>query len=199
MRPGLVQRVNTADFGSYVRDTGFHNLSVRLTSDDPGQAGGDGITGAPLSVAQLAASGNNLYPTTLQPPVAFGERSGVHGAVKTPGLRNVELTAPFFHNGGEESLTDVVTFYSRGGNFFNQNLADVDRQLQPRNFNLNDTQALVAFLQALTDERVRNQLHADSCNWIWGRRSLPEVLPILNQRERSLLPVAKRGRPVSSY
>jgi len=154
---GLIQRVNASDFGTYVRDTGFHNLSVRPTSDDPGQAGGDGITGASLSVAQLAANGNNLYPTTLQPPVALGERTGVHGAVKTPGLRNVELTAPFFHNGGEMSLTDAVTFYSRGGNFFVQNIADVDTQLRPFNFTINDTQALVAFLQALTDERVRNQ------------------------------------------
>jgi len=152
---GIIQRVNAANGGTYVRDTGFRNLSVRLTTDDPGQAGGDGITGAPLSVAQLAADGNNLYPTNLV--VAPGERTGVHGAMKTPGLRNVELTAPYFHNGGEKSLTDVVMFYSRGGNFFTQNLADVDKQLQPRGFSASDVRALVAFLQALTDNRVRIQ------------------------------------------
>ena len=31
-------------------------------------------------------------------------------------LRNVELTAPYFHNGGEKTLNDVVDFYFRGGN-----------------------------------------------------------------------------------
>jgi len=152
---GLIQRVLSADGSTYVRDTGFRNLSVRPTSDDPGQAGGDGITGASLSVAQLASQGNNLYPTSLF--VLPGERTGNHGALKTPGLRNVELTAPYFHNGGEKSLTDVVTFYSRGGNFFFQNLADVDAELEPRGFSASDTQALVAFLQALTDDRVRFQ------------------------------------------
>jgi cytochrome c peroxidase len=152
---GVIERVNAANGGSYVRDTGFRNLGVRLTSDDPGQAGGDGITGAPLSVAQMASDGTSIYPTNLI--VAPGERVGSHGAVKTPGLRNVELTAPYFHNGGEKSLTDVINFYSRGGNFFSQNIADVDVQLQPRGFSASDTQALVAFLQALTDPRVRNQ------------------------------------------
>lgn len=152
---GIIQRVSAANGGTYVRDTGFHNLSVRLTTDDPGQDGGDGITGAPLSVAQLAANGVNLYPTNLV--VAPGERTGIHGALKTPGLRNVELTAPLFHNGGEKSLTDVVMFYARGGNFFNQNIADVEVRLQPRSFSTSDAQALVAFLQALTDQRVRAQ------------------------------------------
>ena len=38
------------------------------------------------------------------------------GTFKIPGLRNVELTAPYFHNGGEATLTDVVDFYARGGN-----------------------------------------------------------------------------------
>jgi len=152
---GIIQRVFAADGGTYVRDTGFHNISVRPTTDDPGQAGGDGITGAPLSVAQLAANGINLYPTNLV--VAPGERTGVHGAFKTPGLRNIELTAPAFHNGGEKSPTDGVTFYARGGNFFNANLADVDVDLEPRSLSTSDMQALVAFLQALTDARVKNQ------------------------------------------
>jgi len=152
---GIIQRVGAVNGGSYVRDTGFHNLGVRLTTDDPGQDGGDGITGAPLSVAQLAANGNNLYPTNLV--VAPGERTGIHGAFKAPGLRNVELTAPYFHNGGEKSLTDVVVFYARGGNFFNQNAADSDKLLQPRSLSNSDVQALVAFLQSLTDERVRAQ------------------------------------------
>jgi cytochrome c peroxidase len=38
------------------------------------------------------------------------------GTFKIPGLRTVELTAPYFHNGGEATLLDVVNFYARGGN-----------------------------------------------------------------------------------
>lgn len=38
------------------------------------------------------------------------------GAFKTPGLRNVELTAPYMHDGSEATLADVIAFYDRGGN-----------------------------------------------------------------------------------
>ncbi|MEJ2682707.1 MAG: cytochrome c peroxidase, partial [Gammaproteobacteria bacterium] len=36
-------------------------------------------------------------------------------AFKTPGLRNVALTAPYMHDGSEPTLLDVVEFYDRGG------------------------------------------------------------------------------------
>ena len=41
---------------------------------------------------------------------------GVDGAFKVPSLRNVALTAPYFHNGDARTLREVVELYSRGGN-----------------------------------------------------------------------------------
>src|SRR5438876_2005541 len=38
------------------------------------------------------------------------------GAFRTPALRNVELTAPYFHDGSATTLADVIRFYVRGGN-----------------------------------------------------------------------------------
>jgi cytochrome c peroxidase len=35
-------------------------------------------------------------------------------AFKTPGLRNLALTAPYFHNGAFHSLAEVVDFYAKG-------------------------------------------------------------------------------------
>ncbi|MEZ5352815.1 MAG: cytochrome c peroxidase [Bryobacteraceae bacterium] len=71
-----------------------------------------------------------------------------NGAFKSSSLRNVELTGPYFHNGGQATLEQVVAFYSRGGDFTPTSL---------RAFNANATQqaALAAFLRALTDDRVR--------------------------------------------
>ena len=43
------------------------------------------------------------------------ERDAVDGAFKAPSLRNVELTGPYFHNGGQSTLEQVVQFYNRGG------------------------------------------------------------------------------------
>ena len=48
------------------------------------------------------------------------------GTFKIPGLRNVELTAPYFHNGGELTLLDVVNFYARGGNLGGADEPDPD-------------------------------------------------------------------------
>ena len=40
------------------------------------------------------------------------ERTAVDGTFKTPTLRNVELTAPYFHNASFATLEDVVSFYA---------------------------------------------------------------------------------------
>lgn len=71
-----------------------------------------------------------------------------NGSFKSVGLRNIELTGPYFHNGGTATLEQLVDFYARGGDFANGAI---------RTFNVNASQkaALVAFLRALTDERVR--------------------------------------------
>ena len=39
------------------------------------------------------------------------------GEFRTPSLRNVSLRGPYFHNGSKATLTDVVEFYNRGGDF----------------------------------------------------------------------------------
>jgi cytochrome c peroxidase len=78
------------------------------------------------------------------------------GAAKTPSLRNVELTAPYFHNGGQLTLEQVVQFYSRGGDFGARGV-DLDNNMKPLGLSASDITAVAAFLRSLTDERVRNQ------------------------------------------
>ncbi len=80
------------------------------------------------------------------------------GAFKTPSLRNVELTAPYMHNGRLMTLRDVIDFYD-----------DKDRQVRPGQLENpdkhpamngidfqgdNDQRALEFFLRCLTDDRV---------------------------------------------
>jgi hypothetical protein len=72
-----------------------------------------------------------------------------------PGLRNVELTAPYFHNGGQLTLEQVVEFYNRGGDF--NNGPDQDPDIRNLELTEQEKDDLVAFLIALTDERVRSQ------------------------------------------
>jgi cytochrome c peroxidase len=91
----------------------------------------------------------------LAPPLTPDERAAVDGAFKTPGLRNVALTAPFFHNGGQATLHQVVEFYDRGGDFHEANIGSLDPVVRRLGLGADERADLVAFLEALTDERVR--------------------------------------------
>src|SRR5262249_23505093 len=95
------------------------------------------------------------------PPASFGGAAvtkgfGVQGAFKIPSLRNVALTAPYFHNGDVRTLRQVVELYSRGGNV--SPIVDLDGTLiEPVGvpaLNSDEIDAIVAFLESLTDERV---------------------------------------------
>jgi cytochrome c peroxidase len=135
--------------GGRWHDIGFHNIGVRPTDDDMGIAASDPSGLASLSVAQLASMGQ-----VSGTQVPAGAPVSVGGAVKTPSLRNVELTAPFFVNGGQATLGQVVDFYSHRGDFPS---ADMDPNLERASFGPLDKIAVVAFLKSLTDERVRSQ------------------------------------------
>ena len=79
------------------------------------------------------------------------------GEFKVPSLRNVELRAPYMHNGRFATLEDVVEFYNRGGDFPAANTPG--NLIRPRGLSAQQKADLVAFLKRpLTDLRVRNEL-----------------------------------------
>jgi cytochrome c peroxidase len=74
-----------------------------------------------------------------------------NGAFKTPGLRNGGLRKAFFHNGGFTSLAEVIEFYDRGGDFFD----NLDPSMQPLGLTVSEKVALLEFLQnGLLDPRI---------------------------------------------
>lgn len=150
-----LERMTMGDGGTAVYDNGFYNIGVRPTTEDLGVGGKDPF-GNPLSESRLAKLGKFTDPK-LNPPVGANERVAVDGSFKTPGLRNVELTAPYFHNGGQLTLMQVVEFYNRGGDFHEQNINNLDPDIQTLGLTDAEKNALVAFLKSLTDERVRKQ------------------------------------------
>jgi hypothetical protein len=78
--------------------------------------------------------------------------AGDRGRMKVPSLRNVELRAPYFHNGQMATLEDVVDFYDRGGDFDGPNK---DPAIAPIGLTPQQKAALVAFLKRpLTDPRI---------------------------------------------
>ena len=77
------------------------------------------------------------------------------GRFKTPGLRNVGLTAPYMHDGSLETLEAVVEFYNRGGRR-NPNL---DPAIRPLRLKSDQRSDLVAFLRALQGEIAPSHPH----------------------------------------
>lgn len=131
-------------------DRGFNNIGVRASAEDIALGATDPF-GQPLS-----------YSRSLPPPTCPDSQPCpivADGFYKVPGLRNVALTAPYFHNGGTVHLRGVLDLYSRGGDF--AGLAQVDgSMIMPLNVLLNsdaEKSDLEAFLLALTDERVLNR------------------------------------------
>jgi hypothetical protein len=162
----LIERMRMGNNQVAVYDNGFYNIGVRPTAEDLGVGGKDPFNN-PLSftkyIQQQVAQGKISAPTLpgnpdeniAAAPLNPSERAAVDGAFKTPGLRNVELTAPYFHNGGALTLRQVVDFYNRGGDFHEQNIDNLDPDIEYLGLNDGEKDALVAFLMALTDERVR--------------------------------------------
>jgi cytochrome c peroxidase len=71
---------------------------------------------------------------------------------KTPNLRNVLVTAPYFHDGSQETLWDVVDHYNKGDGLKNPWL---DEDIQPLALTEPQIDDLVAFLASLTSPQYR--------------------------------------------
>jgi cytochrome c peroxidase len=68
------------------------------------------------------------------------------GSYRTPSLRNIALTAPYFHDGSAKTLADVVKFYNEGGR---QNI-NREWDLGALALTAEEQRDLVAFLESLT-------------------------------------------------
>jgi len=70
------------------------------------------------------------------------------GAFKTPTIRNVAQTAPYMHDGSQQTLAEVVEWYNKGGHP-NPNL---DEKIKPLKLTDQEQADLVAFMEALTGD-----------------------------------------------
>lgn len=68
------------------------------------------------------------------------------GRFKTPSLRNVALTWPYFHDGSAKALDDVIAFYDKGG----EPNANLDPRVRPLGLTSAERNDLRAFLESLT-------------------------------------------------
>ncbi len=112
--------------------------------------------GGPLFRSQSFA--NNGLDAEPRDPGRFAvtRQRGDFGKFAVPSLRNVALTAPYMHDGRFNSLPEVIQHYSTGVK--RSRTLDPNLAKHPHGgirLSQEDQQALVAFLQTLTDTRLR--------------------------------------------
>ena len=84
-----------------------------------------------------------------------GEATGQYydnGRFRVPSLRNVELTAPYMHDGRFASLEEVIEHYNQGGH----PSENVDPKIRKLHLSGQNKAALLAFLKTLTDSSFVN-------------------------------------------
>ena len=74
-------------------------------------------------------------------------------AFKTPDLRNVMVTGPYFHDGSMETLWDVMDHYNKGDGISNPWL---DQDIQPLALTEPEIDDVVAFLASLTSPQYKD-------------------------------------------
>lgn len=97
-------------------DNGFHNIGLRS---------GDKPDPGRFNVRKVAS---------------------MRGAFKTPTLRDIELTAPYFRDGSAATLRDVVDHYDRGG----EDTSNLSTNMKRLGLSEQEKDDLVAFMRSLT-------------------------------------------------
>jgi cytochrome c peroxidase len=163
-----VERMIMEDDSARVYDTGYYHIGVRPTAEDGGLAGNDPVAGLPLSQAEILRQRvcDGGYETVIVPgrrgdgispaPMNCNDDIARGGFFKAPQLRNVGLTAPYFHNGSQLTLEQVVEFYNRGGDFNTvEEVKFMDPDVEILGLTLQEKTDLVDFLRnGLTDPRT---------------------------------------------
>ncbi|MBX2932900.1 MAG: c-type cytochrome [Ferruginibacter sp.] len=75
------------------------------------------------------------------------------GKFKTPGLRNIAVTAPYMHNGKFKTLEQVLTYYNNPDAFVEDPVNIDDALKKPLGLSLQDKKDIIAFLKTLTDKK----------------------------------------------
>ena len=135
-------------------DNDFHNIGVLIVQHkvvplarQAEQLVKTGDTSAIDQAAiqtEMSALGRFLI-TKKEPDIA---------SFKTPNIRNVLVTGPYFHDGSQDTLWDVIDHYNKGAGLQDPYL---DQDIQPLALTENDIDDLVAFMASLTSPNYKEQ------------------------------------------
>jgi cytochrome c peroxidase len=128
-------------------DNDFHNIGIGILRHRVGplaqQAERELAQGRPLDVDTAAI----LSEMSVLGRFLITKRQSDIAAFKTPDLRNVLITGPYFHDGSVQTLWDVMDHYNKGDGITDPWL---DEDIQPLALTEPELDDLVSFLASLT-------------------------------------------------
>jgi cytochrome c peroxidase len=137
---------DTRDTSNFT-DNDFHNIGIGIIRHN--------VVALAEQARQLLAAGDTaaIDRAAIQTDMsALGrflvtKKETDTASFKTPNLRNLLVTAPYFHDGSQATLWDVIDHYNKGAGLNNPYL---DEDIQPLALSEPDIDDLVAFLASLT-------------------------------------------------
>jgi cytochrome c peroxidase len=139
---------------TFFMDHQFHNIGIGIIRHNvvalACKAQAELNSGSTIAVDQAAISSElsvlgRFLVTKKQTDIA---------AFKTPSIRNVLVTAPYFHDGSQATLWDVMDHYNKGDGIKNPWL---DQDMQPLALSETEIDDVVAFMATLTSAQYREQ------------------------------------------
>lgn len=139
---------------TYFTDNDFHNIGIGIIRHN--------VVALAAKAQQLvdsrnaAAIDNAAIQTEMSALGRFlvTKKEADIASFKTPDLRNVLITGPYFHDGSQETLWDVLDHYNKGDGLHDPYL---DQDIQPLALSESDIDDVVAFLASLTSADYKEQ------------------------------------------
>ena len=143
----------TRDVTNFI-DNDFHNIGIGIIRHN--------VVALAVQAEKLVDSGDPgaIDRAAIQTDMSavgrflITKKQGDTASFKTPNLRNLLLTGPYFHDGSQETLWDVIDHYNKGDGLKNPWL---DEDIQPLALAGGDIDDLVAFLASLTSADYKEQ------------------------------------------
>jgi cytochrome c peroxidase len=146
--------VDTTTRPTTFTDDTFHNIGVMIVRHNvvalARQAQQNIAKGDTIAIDQAAI----LTPMSALGRFLISRTDSDIASFKTPDLRNVMVTAPYFHDGSAATLWDVMDHYNKGAGTRNPYLST---EIQPLALHDTEIDDLVALMASLTNPSYREQ------------------------------------------
>ena len=135
-------------------DNEFHDIGIGITRHNVvalAQQAEQMINSGHLEEVDRAAAGTDFSALGR---FLISKKEADIAAFKTPDIRNILVTGPYFHGGSQETLWDVIDHYNKGDGVKNPYL---DEDIQPLALTEQEIDDLVAFMASLTSPQYKEQ------------------------------------------